>query len=342
MNKIWEIGCSFKELLWQGNMAGITDIHIKTNEPISYRKDGSIRFQSDFLTDSKTISAILREMKLSPAQYRLIAEAQDFDIDASFSYAETNGRINIYSDSSGISIAIRLLPANIPTMESLRLPLSVKKFANLKHGFVIISGPTGSGKSSTLASIINTINKKHAMHIITIEDPIEYRFRSEQSLITQREVYTHCESFAKGLKSALRQDPDIIMVGEMRDAETISTALQAAETGHLVFSTLHAGTAVEALDRLTQYFPDGRHAEIRASFANCFQGIVAQRLIPSIKGNSEYERVAAFEVVLPSDAIRNVIRTGINFRIRDYMSRSEGMISMEDSLQGLRNKMLIR
>lgn len=202
---------------------------------------------------------------------------------------------------------------------------------------VIITGPTGSGKTTTLAALLDAINAESPVHIITIEQPIEYQFQMKRAVISQREVGRDCISFLEGLRASLRQDPDVILIGEMRDAETITTALAAAETGHLVFTTLHSANAVEAIDRLVQYFPATRHQEIRNELANSFLAIAAQKLLPSRNGG----RVAAFEVLLSTDSTKNVIRSSQGFRVQDYMHRDEGMQTMAESIRGLRNKHLI-
>lgn len=266
------------------------------------------------------------------------------DVDASFTASKLDKdgnsvrcRINAFKDQNGSSIAVRLISERIPTVQELRLPSSVRKLRSLEHGLIIVCGPTGSGKSTTLASLIETINATQDKHIITIEDPVEYTFHMKQSIISQREVGADCESFASGLRSALRQDPDVILVGEMRDAETISTAIAAAETGHLVFTTLHTATTTEAIDRILRYFPSEAQRHMQGELAACFQAVVAQKLLPKNGGG----RVAAFEVLLHTDATENLIRQGQFYQLKDYMSTQQGMIRMEDSLQGLRNMHLI-
>lgn len=327
----------------------VSDIHFKTGQPVFIRKHGKIFPIDNDIMDINAIKDILLHRSSINLSYEEEKSIRDFfagnskatiiNIDTTLA-SSTNCRINIYSDSNGLNLAIRILPNKIPAMKELRLPPVVQQFTTLKSGLVVVSGPTGSGKTTTLASILDNISENQAKHIITIEDPIEYHIPSKKSIITQREIYLHVNSFADGLKEALRQDPDIILVGEMRDAETISTAMQAAETGHLVFTTLHAGSTVEAIDRFSQYFDPIRHIEIRQQLANCLQGIVAQKLLKS-KNDSISDRVAAFEVLLPTDAIKNTIRTGKSFRLKDYMNRNDGMITMEESIKGLKYKNLI-
>jgi len=242
-------------------------------------------------------------------------------------------RVNVFKDSRGISFAFRLIHHKIPSVKSLGIPESVLKLTEKPHGLVIVTGPTGSGKTTTLAALLETINMSKNLHMITIEDPIEYMYEGKAALISQREVGRDCDSFRSGLKAALREDPNVILVGEMRDAETISTALFAAETGHLVFATLHTANVVEALDRMLQYFPAEAHRQMRMEIANCFEGILAQKLLLRKNGG----RVAAFEVLLRNVASINLIRSGEAFRLTDYMHSEPGMQTMEDALQGLRN-----
>lgn len=317
----------------------ITDIHIRSGMGIFCRRHGNIFYieNDSFFFDEPAIMALI-----SNSQLNLSVEAQKSIKKPDFKSLDTscqsgNVRVNIFRDIGGIGMAIRILPDEIPSMDELRLPPVVRNFVNCESGLVIISGPTGSGKTSTLAALLNEISQHQQKHIITIEDPVEYKIPSAASLVTQKNVGVHCESFASGLRDALRQDPDIILVGEMRDAGTISTAMQAAETGHLVFSTLHASNTTEAVDRFSQYFPAERNSEIRLQLANCLQGIVAQKLLPA---KDKKSRIAAFEVMLATDAIKAVIRSGKTFQLKDYM-HGNGMITMENSLNGLHNKRLI-
>ncbi len=340
---------SLSSLIKHGRKIDATDIHLKSEMPIFYRQYGDIKIlDNDILHTNNIANLILSgEITLSQDDIKKIKNMSlkntyfhhELNIDTTCMTAP-NCRINIYTDINGVNLAIRLLPETIPTMEQLRLPPVVQNFTCLHSGLVVISGPTGSGKTSTLASMLNEIAVNQKKHIITIENPIEYKLKSSQSIVTQREVKAHVMDFADGLKEALRQDPDVIMVGEMRDAETIVTAMQAAETGHLVFTTLHAGDTTEAVDRFSQYFPAERNLEIRNQLANCLQGIVAQKLLPAAT-QGKFKQVAAFEVLLATDAVKNTIRTGKSFHLKDYMNRMNGMISMAESLAGLKNKNLI-
>ncbi len=247
-------------------------------------------------------------------------------------------RINVFRDSRGTSIAIRIIPDRIPSMQDINLPLSVQGLLKYSHGLIIFTGPTGSGKTTSLATMLNHINETQASHIITIEDPIEYQYKIRQSIISQREVGRDCSSFARGLKSSLREDPDIILVGELRDKETISTAVMAAETGHLVFTTLHTGNVIEAVDRLVQYFPADEQQQILHELALSLRGIVAQRLYLKRGGG----RIAASEILLNTPAIANLIRNNQMFQAHNYMNGQDGMQTMEEAVNGLKNmKMLV-
>lgn len=331
------------EYINYGRKISASDIHIKTSQAILYRCNGQIQKEYEPMTidDIKKLT-LNGELNLTPADRGRITgfiAGNCLNIDTSC-HGDINCRINIYSDLYGMNLAIRLLPQKIPSIQDLRLSQAIQNFTRFESGLIVISGPTGSGKTSTLAAILNEIATTQQKHIITIEDPIEYRLTSCVSIVTQREVGTHTASFAEGLREALRQDPDIILVGEMRDAETMLTAMQAAETGHLVFTTLHAGNVIEAIDRFSQYFPSERNSEIRAQLANCLQGVVAQKLLKAAD-NSTYSRVAAFEILLPTDAIKNTIRTGKSFKLKDCMNRADGMVTMEEAIAGLKNKKLL-
>lgn len=342
--------CNVDDCIAYAKKIGATDIHIKCGEEALCRKGGRIQ-KMDLWScgydyepcrySHHDIMSFLRSgnLGLSGKQLEDIEKPDFMSMDVA--YPGKNIRINIFRDSDGLGMALRILPDKIPSMDELRLPPAVRDFANCDSGLVIVSGPTGSGKTTTLASLLSNINKNQAKHIITIEDPVEYRICSQQSLVTQRNVGIHCESFASGLRDALRQDPDVILVGEMRDAETILTAMQAAETGHLVFTTLHAGNTMEAIDRFSQYFPAEKNLEIRNQLANCLHGIVAQKLLLAAGGDKTM-RVAAFEVLLTTDAIRAVIRSGKTFRLQDYMSGTRGMMTMMQSIEGLKTKHILQ
>jgi len=246
-------------------------------------------------------------------------------------------RANIYSQRGSYALAIRRLPFEVPEIGNLSLPKSVVSFVEKSRGLFLVTGPTGSGKSTTLAALINEINKRFSYHIITIEDPIEYLHKHEKSLVTQREIGSDAESFAQALRSALREDPDVIMVGEMRDPETISIALTAAETGHLVFSTLHTVGAAKSIDRIIDAFPPSQHNQIKTQLATVLEGVVTQQLIPRIDRTG---LVAAHEVMVANPAIRNLIREGKHYQINSIMQtgQASGMQLMEAELAELVKK----
>ena len=239
------------------------------------------------------------------------------DLDLAATYGNWRFRVNLFHQRDALAAALRIIPNQIPPFDSLGLPDVIRKFANLRQGVVLVCGPTGSGKSTTLASLIDIINQQRAEHVVTIEDPIEYLHGNQLSLIQQREVGEDTDSFATAMKSVLRQDPDVILVGEMRDLETISTALTAAETGHLVFSTLHATDAPGVIDRIIDAFPPDQQAQIRVQLANTLEGIVCQSLLPS--SAEPGERVAITEVMVTTPAIRNHIREGATHQITTAM-----------------------
>jgi twitching motility protein PilT len=243
-------------------------------------------------------------------------------------------RVNVFMQRNGIGAVFRLIPENIQTITELGLPEQIHDLINVSEGLILVTGPTGSGKSTTLASIIHTINTNQRAHIITVEDPIEFVHHNKQSLINQREVSSHTHSFSNALRAALREDPDIILVGEMRDLETISLAITAAETGHLVFATLHTNSALKTIDRIIDVFPEGQQAQIRTMLSESLRGIVAQSLLPRADGKG---RVAAAELLVNVPAVANLIREAKAFQITSVMQtgRSQGMLTFESSVSDL-------
>ena len=250
------------------------------------------------------------------------------EVDFSFAWRD-NGRFrgNVYHRQGELAMSLRVIPYHIPSFEELGLPAGITQFSALPQGLVLVTGPTGSGKSTTLASIIDHINETRACHILTIEDPIEYVHSHKRSAVDQREVGTDTDSFQHALRAALREDPDVILVGEMRDLETIQFALTIAETGHLVFATLHTNDAAQAIDRISDVFPADRQEQIRVQLAACLAGVVSQRLIPK----TDQGMTAAFEVLIANNAMRNLIREGKTHQIRNVLSsaRAEGMCTLE-------------
>lgn len=256
------------------------------------------------------------------------------DIDFSYSLEDVaRFRVNVFFQSNGISIALRLVPATVPTLEQLNLPPALRKFTQHYQGFILITGPSSQGKSTTLAALLDEINHTRAEHIITIEDPIEYVFKDDKSMIEQREVYQDTQSFARALRATFRQDPDVIMVGEMRDLETIATAITAAETGHLVFATLHTNSAAQTVHRIVDSFPPLQQNQVRAQLAGSLLGVVSQRLLPRAKGGL----IPACEIMFNTPAIANLIRENKIHEIPIVIETSaeRGMISLNRSLANL-------
>ena len=311
-----------------------SDLHLIEGLSPSMRVDGKIFRIEPFVFESgNTLAAQI----LTDRQREILAERGDVDAAYKSEALGIQTRVNVYRDSTGTSFAFRLIPDNIPSMDDLMFPMGMRRMTKEPHGLILVTGPTGSGKTTTLAAMLQYITDNRYGNIVTLEDPIEHKLRPNLSIISQREIGLHCDSFDSGLKAALRQDPDVIMVGELRDAETIRTALAAAETGHLVLATLHTANVVEAVDRMTQYFPPSDRKTILMELANSFIGIVAQRLFAKKKGG----RVAAFDILTRNEATTNMIRSDAIFRCKDYMRAEQGMQTMEKAIEGLQNLGLI-
>jgi twitching motility protein PilT len=256
------------------------------------------------------------------------------ELDFSYDFGEAGRfRINAYFQKESLAAAFRLVPKEIKSVDELNLPKICHEFAALKQGFVLVTGPTGHGKSTTIASILSEINKTRSCHLVTIEDPIEFTFSSDKAIVSQREVNRDTHSWKMALRSVLREDPDVVFVGEMRDLETIGAALTVAETGHLVFSTLHTNSAAQTIDRIVDIFPQGSREQIRMQFSNVFAGVISQRLIPGLNDG----RLPAAEIMLASNAVKTSIREGKTHMIDNIIqtSREVGMISLETSLANL-------
>jgi len=315
--------------LAQSHMA--SDIHLSVGASPAFRVNGELVFQGPELSSVETES-MAREV-MTEEQWRTFLQAGE--VDFSFSLAGVSRfRMNVYRQRGCVSIAIRLVPATVPNLMDLGLPSALPALTEKSHGLVLVTGPTGSGKSTTLAALIDHINLTSRRHMITLEDPIEYLHKHRLSIIDQREVGLDTSGFAPALRAALRQDPDVILIGEMRDLETISTAITAAETGHLVFATLHTSDAVQTVDRIIDVFPTGQQAQIRVQLAMVLQGIVSQRLFKSL---DEQARVAAFEVLINTPAVANLIRNQKVHQIRSVMQtgKAYGMQTMEMHLKEL-------
>lgn len=308
-----------------------SDLHLMEGVAPLLRIDGKLMVipNQDVLNAKKTEELV---SSIMTAQQMKILE-QRRELDFSFGYQNTRFRTNTYYQKGVMQASLRLINHVIPSFQELGLPPILEKFTNYSQGFVIISGPTGHGKSTTLASLIDTINTARSEHIITIEDPIEYVFEHKKSVISQREVGNDTLSFAGALKSALREDPNILLVGEMRDLETIEAALTLAETGHLVFTTLHTNSAAQTADRIIDVFPSHQQQQVRAQLANVLLGVVSQRLIPKTSGG----RVVACEIMIADTAIKNMIREGKTHQIPSIIqtSASEGMIELDKVLAEL-------
>ena len=309
-----------------------SDLHLSSGSPPVIRVHGILkRVKADPLS-SDDIRTMLYSVMTE--DQRAVYE-KDMELDFAIALGEkARFRVNGFTSRLGSCAVFRTIPTEVPTMAELDLPPVMRRFADLEKGIILVTGPTGSGKSTTLASMINHINLHHPKHILTIEDPVEFFHHSKKALINHREVGTDTNSFARALKSALREDPDVILVGEMRDYETISLALTAAETGHLVFATLHSSSAAKTIDRVIDVFPTGDKEMVRAMLASSLQGVVAQTLLRRADGTG---RVGAFEILVGTNAVRNLIRENQIPQIYSMMQTGSryGMVTMDDAVSGL-------
>jgi len=300
--------------------AGASDIHLKVDKPPMCRCDGSIRALDGWpaLNDNDLLAALERVCSISPAKLQSFHETGDLDL----AYAADGlprFRVNAYRQRGAISFAFRVIPRTVPTFEQLSLPTGVQKLAEEHRGLILVTGATGSGKTTTLAAMIDYMNRSRKQHIITIEDPIEILHPDQTSIVNQREVGLDTESFGQALRRALRQDPDVILIGELRDAETAQTALQAAESGHLVLSTMHTIDAAETLGRMIEFFPGIKQPQIRSIMAGVLRGVISQRLLPRVDGG----RVAAIEVMINNARIADLIRESRTEEIHDAIAEGE-------------------
>ncbi|MFA6091235.1 MAG: PilT/PilU family type 4a pilus ATPase [Candidatus Gracilibacteria bacterium] len=329
----------FKQLLDDMVQTQIPDIHFTAGSTPHIRKhSGDIEMLQSFgITEKEDILTIVREMIGQERSDKLI---KNHEGDFSYAHGINKFRVNVFENVKGFGIAIRYIPTNIPTCKELSVSDEMIALLQKTKGLILVTGPTGSGKSTTLAAMIEYINTTMKKHIITIEDPIEFNFQGKECLIHQREVGTHTDSFARAIKSALREDPDIIMVGEMRDPETIQAALTLAETGHLVLSTLHTNDTVQSIDRIIDAFPTAQQSQVRVQLAMSLSAVMSQTLLP--KKNSG-GRIVAREILMNNDAVRSIIIQGNTHQLYSMieLSGSEGMILMDKYLEMLYNKNMI-
>lgn len=322
------------ELLSLAAEQGASDIHIVVGAPPKFRINGELTPVRQYATLTPDVVEKLLKPTIMDDE---IASQFDEDGDLDFAY-QVKGvarfRVNLYKQRGTWAGVFRMLSNNVPSVRDLKLPQSIVNLTAKKRGLILVTGPTGSGKSTTLASLIAEINEHYRKNVITLEDPIEYLHKHKMSNVSQREIGVDTKSFASALRASLREDPDVILVGEMRDFETISTAITAAETGHLVFSTLHTIGAAATVDRIIDTYPVKQQGQARSQLASVIEGVISQQLIPRADGSG---RVAAFEIMTGSTAIRNLIREGKTEQMGSTIqtSRKDGMILLDDNLQDL-------
>ncbi|WP_255461134.1 type IV pilus twitching motility protein PilT [Glaciihabitans sp. INWT7] len=315
--------------------SGASDLHVTVNAPPTIRVDGVLRQVggTSVWNRAKVTSALLSI--LTPEQR--VAFDKELELDLAYTLsANARFRVNIYQQRNSMGAAFRLIPTEIKQLKDLGVPETIGRFAKLPRGLVLVTGPTGSGKSTTLAALIDLVNRTRADHIVTVEDPIEFMHKNHKSLVNQREVGPDTHSFQAALKHVLRQDPDVILIGELRDLETISVALTAAETGHLVFATLHTQDAAQTIDRIIDVFPPHQQGQVRSQLAAVLQGVVCQTLVKKASGSG---RVVATEILIATPAINNLIREGKTYQIASAMQagRDHGMHTMDSHLADLAN-----
>ncbi|MBQ6401254.1 MAG: PilT/PilU family type 4a pilus ATPase [Firmicutes bacterium] len=307
---------TIEQLVMKAKQDGASDIHLICNLPPKYRVDGVLENMTEQpLTAQDCVVYAKSLAKTEPAYNEYVKTGE---LDAADTYADNRCRIHIFRQQGVPSVALRLLSDKIPALDSLGLPPAALKLPDMHKGIILVTGETGSGKSTTLAAMLDSINHTKKCHIVTLEDPVEYIYTPDKAAINQREVGKDTGSFASGLRASLREDPNVILIGEMRDQETIETAITAAETGHLVFGTLHTGSASDAVDRIVQVFPEGMQTQIRLQLSMCLQAVITQQLLPKKTGG----RVLAAEMMVVTDAIRNLIRNGNTPQIANAIATS--------------------
>jgi twitching motility protein PilT len=311
---------------------GASDVHVHSGAPLAMRRHGKLAAMEAAPLDAATVERAVREVLTPEQQAALDRHGQ---VDLAYTVAGVGRfRANVYRQQRGLDAVFRAIPARPPTLSELGLPLSLARFANFHQGLVLITGPAGCGKSSTLAAMLNIVNEERRDHIISIEDPIEILHASKRCLVNQRQVGRHTGTFARALRAALREDPDVIAIGELRDLETISLALTAAETGHLVLATLHTSNAIRTINRILGVFPPNQQEQIRTMVAESLRAVISQRLLPRADGNG---RVAALEILVANKAVGNLVRDNKTFQIRSILQvgSSHGMCSLDASLAEL-------
>jgi twitching motility protein PilT len=319
------------ELFERMAAAGASDLHLCAGSPPVIRVRGELQRLDEPAIDADVMRTLVYTITTQVQQKEFEVERE---LDFSYALASARFRVNVFYDRDVLAAAVRLVPAEIPTLESLHMPEVVRELTLRPRGLILVTGPTGSGKSTTLAAMIDEINERRACHIVTVEDPIEFVHTHKRAIVNQREVGADTRSFARALRSVLRQDPDVILVGELRDLESISIALTAAETGHLVFATLHTRSAASAIDRIVDVFPAEQQSQVRVQLSSALQGIVAQALLPTADG---LDRRAAVEVLIADDAVRNLIRQAKLEQVHSYMHTGgrKGMHTLEQDLARL-------
>ena len=329
----------FEEMVRFAVENGASDIHLASNNLPSYRKNGKImNYKGTEILDEDTVMKYIDEV-LEPADYLKFCNTGD--IDSAYQFGNlARFRVNAFKQRHGATLVMRVIKLNPPKLGDLNLPQSIAKILNLQEGLVLVTGPTGSGKSTTLAALINEINHREELHIITIEDPVEYMHSPAKCIINQREVGQDSETYSTALKSALREDPDIILMGEIRDLESMSIALRAAETGHLVFSTLHTESAAKTIDRLIDMFPVERQKQALNQLSTTLKAVISQRLLPR---SDRPGRIGAFEIMFVNTAIANLIREDKIPQIEQMISLNQqtGMITRKLSIENLLKRGLI-
>ena len=321
------------DLLLEAKGSNASDIHLTINRPPLFRIDGRLKPIGNKLLTNTELNSFTRKMiNTNDRSQKLLEKYQQVDLSYALSDS-TRFRVNIYRSTGELSAALRLIPNDIKTVEELNLPSHILQFSELKQGFVIAAGPAGHGKSTTLAALIEHINQHRSEHIITIEDPIEYIFTDNKSAIDQREIGRDATSFIQAMRATLRQDPNVILIGELRGLESMQTALSLAETGHLVFTTLHTNDAGQTVERLIDSFPSSQQPQIRSQLATTLSGVISQRLLPAAQGG----RIPAVEIMIANPAIRNTIREGNIHQILGIIQTNAelGMQSLDSSLEEL-------